>query len=113
MSRRPYRSSADPTIASTESILPTSAWIEKASPEPLLMFLTVSAAPVPSISATTTLAPWRENNWAVARPIPEAAPVIRATLSCNNMAVLLLKYQRIPKPQSLVEGEVRRPVCPA
>src|SRR5262245_57055888 len=40
-----------------------------------------------STSATTTLAPSPANSRAVAAPIPEAAPVTMATLSCKRIGV--------------------------
>jgi hypothetical protein len=63
--------------------------LKRASP---LLDLIESATAWPSassMSATMTLAPSRANSRAVAAPIPDAAPVTMATLSCKRMASAL------------------------
>ena len=85
----------------------TSAWIKKASPgiSPYVPDRLCGSGAIDI--GNYHLAPWLENNWAVARPIPEAAPVIRATLSCNNMAVLL--PQASACPNASIPGGRRSP----
>ena len=51
---------------------------------------------VASISATTTLAPSATNSLADARPMPEPAPVITATLPSRRFIVLSPGYISIP-----------------
>src|SRR5690606_14102531 len=58
-----------------------------ARPPSARIFSATAAASPPSTSAMTTVAPSRANVSAVARPIPPAAPVMRAILSGSRMAV--------------------------
>ena len=63
--------------------LETSAWTKIASPPLELIAATVSFPPASLMSATTILAPSLANKIADARPNPEPAPVIMATLLAN------------------------------
>ena len=87
-SRRPKASTAVATSCSAWAQSATSAPSATASPPMARMASTTSPAgpvdpPRPSISAprslTTTLAPWRANSRAWARPIPRPAPVTITT----------------------------------
>src|SRR5687768_16283394 len=80
MSRRPYLSTAVPTIFSQSASLVMFACTATASPPARLISSAVASAPAPLRSAQTTRAPSRANTLAVALPMPEAVPVIRATL---------------------------------
>ncbi|MNI69552.1 hypothetical protein D3C73_1253070 [compost metagenome] len=50
---------------------------------------TVPSPPAVSMSATTTFRPSAANAWAVARPMPAAAPVTTATWPENVMLIVL------------------------
>src|SRR5438094_10590877 len=67
----------------TEAGSATSVSRERARPPPASICLTVSAAPARLISATTTRAPSLANSLALARPIPDPAPVMTATRSLS------------------------------
>src|SRR6476620_10762286 len=87
ISSRPNFSTVKSTIALTSASLAISARTNAASPPSFSICLTTS---VPSFSRrpeTTTFAPARANAIAVALPMPDVAPVTRATLPAN---VLLL-----------------------
>src|SRR6266571_896419 len=58
-------------------------------------------------SATTTLAPSRAKIRAMLAPIPEAAPVIRATFSSSRIAALPRKSRLSPLPFPRERGRVR------
>ena len=76
MSSQPYVETAALTALSTSDSLVTSQWTNVAGDSKSLQ---TSRANSSWMSAITTLAPWRENNRAVASPMPLAPPVIRAT----------------------------------
>ena len=65
----------------TSELFDTSVWTNAASPPALVISATVSLPPDSLRSATMTFAPARANANALARPIPEEAPVTRATRS--------------------------------
>jgi hypothetical protein len=67
------------TIRFTCSACETSTWVKLADPPPAWISLTVSSPPGALLSAATTSAPSRANRCAVARAIPDAAPVTSAT----------------------------------
>src|SRR5262245_80900 len=56
------------------------------------MSRTVSSPPATTTSATTTFAPSRAKICAVARPMPEPAPVIKATLPATRPAMGFLLF---------------------
>ena len=58
-----------------------------AAPPAAVTRRTVSSAALASMSPTTTLAPSRANCTAPARPMPEPAAVIAATLPSSRMSV--------------------------
>ena len=78
------------TIACICSSIETSAQTSRASPPSARIISTVSSPPGGVRSTTTTLAPSRANASAVARPMPDPAPVIRATLPSNCRVMLSL-----------------------
>src|ERR1700756_1475542 len=71
----------------TSSALDVSTDTEIAMPPISLILRVVFSAPSPEISSTTTFAPSRANTKAVACPIPEAPPVISATLPSSRPAI--------------------------
>src|SRR3954471_15564583 len=83
----PKTSTARCTAASTWLYTDTSTWAAAANPglpSPSISATTFSACSR-LMSATTTLAPSRTNEWTVARPMPLAPPVMSATLPCKRM----------------------------
>src|SRR5215467_14318160 len=79
-SNLPYISTAVLIMASTAVALDTSTWMKVASPPFSVMRCTVCCPPSAFMSAITSFAPSRANVRAVARPIPDAPPVTKATL---------------------------------
>src|SRR4051812_6972786 len=79
-SMRPYRSTANATIAATDASSRTSTAHAVACPPSSVTSFTVAAAAASSTSATITDAPSRANNTDAARPIPLPPPVTSATL---------------------------------
>src|SRR5437016_2202326 len=61
---------------------------------PLPARCAVSSPAAAAMSATTTLAPSRANSTAVARPIPVAAPVMKATVPANRAMQFPLSHQQ-------------------
>src|ERR1039458_2849894 len=101
MSSPPNLATVPDTIALASSEFDTSARIAIASPPALVIRRTVSSAPAALMSTTDTLAPSRAKSTAVARPMPEPAPVIRATLS------LSLIVARLDESQFLEQSAIR------
>src|SRR5262245_50096825 len=62
----------------------TSAWIASARPPSFSTSVPVSTAPTMSMSAIVIAAPSRAKSTAAARPWPDAAPVITATLPSSK-----------------------------
>ncbi|MNN77115.1 hypothetical protein D3C81_1935510 [compost metagenome] len=60
-----------------------------ASPPAVRISATVPSPPAVSMSATTTFRPSAANAWAVARPMPAAAPVTTATWPENVMLIVM------------------------
>lgn len=71
----------------TSEFFDTSVWTNSASPPALVISATVSLPPDSLRSAATTFAPARANANALARPIPEEAPVTRATRSWKSKVI--------------------------
>src|SRR5215469_5339761 len=87
-SSRPCRSTVAPIRSSTSSQRPTSVLWKDAVPPARVMSSTVRSPPSTGssvTSATTTLAPSLANMIAIARPIPEAAPVTTAVLPASRL----------------------------
>src|SRR3990170_6195578 len=84
-SSRPQRSTVARTIPSTSAATDTSAWTEAASPPLSAICRATRSALSPSRSAHITFAPSWPNSAAVARPMPDAAPVTSATLSFSRI----------------------------
>src|SRR5262249_9440247 len=82
-SSRPYVSTALATIVSTSCDFDTSVLTKIASAPLSLTIVNVSWPPASTTSASTRLAPSRTKILAVARPMPEPAPVISAILPSN------------------------------
>ncbi len=80
----PYSAAAAANIASSERGSVTSVRTNIAVPPASWIMPTVSLPPASSMSATTTDAPSAANASAVARPIPEPAPVTTATFPCTS-----------------------------
>ena len=78
-SRRPQRSTASATAASTWPSSVTSAAKPTASPPSATMAAATASAPPRSMSTTTTRAPSVAKRRAVAAPMPPPAPVTSAT----------------------------------
>ena len=70
-------------VSSTQDLTSVSFRTSVFTKTPLLACDRVSRAPSSSISTTTIFAPSRANRTAIARPIPEEAPVIMEILSLN------------------------------
>src|SRR3990170_2762875 len=70
-------------MASTASASATSARAKTAWPPVSVIWRTVCRPPASATSPTTTAAPSEASRQATARPMPEAAPVTRATLPSN------------------------------
>ena len=83
-SRRPNWETAALTMASIWSALEVSTCTNKASPPCSPMRRTVSSPPDRLRSATTTRAPSSTKRSEVRRPMPEDAPVTKATLSLSR-----------------------------
>jgi len=86
-SSRPKFSIAWFTALSTSAGFDTSVLTNMASPPAFLIAWAASSPSLTRTSARTTLAPSRAKASAVARPIPAAAPVTRATLPLNFPAI--------------------------
>src|SRR5712692_8631710 len=82
-SSRPKAVTARSTIASTAADFATSVLTKIASLPASLTILRVSWPPGSTTSASINFAPSRAKIFAVARPIPEPAPVITAILPSN------------------------------
>ena len=78
MSRPPKRSSAVWTRSWTSSSLPASAWTARAAAP-----ISAAVSSWPLRSAQTTFAPSAAKRIALARPMPEPAPVTMAILSAS------------------------------
>src|SRR3984957_21203932 len=89
MSSPPNFATVPDTIELASSELETSARIAIASPPAVVIRRTVSSAPATLRSTTATLAPSRAKSTAVARPMPEPAPVMSATLFFSLMIARL------------------------
>src|SRR5262249_25902338 len=72
---------------STSAAFDTSVLTKRASPPACLIIRTVSSPPSTRMSATTVFAPSRANASPLALPIPEAAPVTKATLPSNWLVI--------------------------
>src|SRR4051812_8491378 len=71
-----------------------------------LISLQARSAARPSWSASATVAPSRAKRIAVARPIPDPAPVTRHTLSCNRMLLSTPRPARRGRGPSLAHWAV-------
>ena len=93
MSGGPSRSAISATADRTASPSVTSTLQPAAVPPAAVISSTTAATPAAVRSSTATLAPSSANRWAVARPMPIAAPVITATrpaterLPCVSLAM--------------------------
>src|SRR5215510_8090653 len=74
-------------IASTALALVTSTWTKMASPPFSVIIWTVCCPPSAFMSAMTSFAPSRAKVSVVARPIPEAPPVMRATFPSKRPGI--------------------------
>ena len=89
MSSRPNCRIVASIAASTWLASDTSVWTNRPRPPICSIRATVSRPPSSEMSATVTAAPSLANSRAVARPMPEPAPVISATLP-DSFTVLRL-----------------------
>ena len=90
----PKRATAPSTISLTLSGLDTSTGMKHTLSPYSPPMDTVSSPPLRLRSATTTLAPSSRNLRAVARPIPDDAPVMMAVLPLSLSAMLRLSKCR-------------------
>src|SRR5438093_1730143 len=95
---RPNRPSAVSTIRPQLPSLVTSTSRETASPPALPICSAVSCAPSPLASAHRTRAPSMAMRKAVARPMPEPAPVTMTTLSFIRMARIVARRRELRQP---------------
>ena len=72
-------------MRATSGLLATSTWHATAWPPSPSISSTVSLALPRRMSAATTAAPSAAKRTALARPMPEPAPVTMATLSCSSI----------------------------
>ena len=79
MSRPPNTSTARAVAASQSASLVTSWRKNAALPPASVISLTAASPASPAMSVMRTAAPSLASRWAVALPIPLAAPVMRAT----------------------------------
>src|SRR6516165_5053726 len=89
-SSRPWRSTVRPISASTSSQRPTSVRWKDAAPPARLMISSVGSPPSTGcspISAITTLAPSLAKLMAIARPMPELAPVTTAIFPASRLDI--------------------------
>src|SRR6266436_2170391 len=77
------------TMRSTCAATRTSTAIDFATPPAFSISVALLLADSARTSATITFAPSSAKRIALARPIPEPAPVINATLSLSNIVMLL------------------------
>src|ERR1700752_3981832 len=90
MSSRPWRSTVPAMSASTSSQRPTSVLWKDPVPPARVMTSTVGSPPwtgCSGISAMTTLAPSLAKLTAIARPIPELAPVTTAIFPASRLDI--------------------------
>src|SRR5277367_4548498 len=87
MSSLPYSANVASTVAFHSASLLTSSRRNIAAPLALVMSATTRLPSSSSISATTTLAPSRAKIRAMLAPMPDAAPVISATLSSSLIGI--------------------------
>src|SRR3954454_10724148 len=83
--RVPKASTAVATMRATSGLLATSTWHATAWPPASSICSTVSLALFRRMSAATTAAPSAAKRSALARPMPEPAPVTITTLSCSSI----------------------------
>src|SRR5271167_728684 len=100
MSSPPNFATVPDTIELASSELETSARIAIACPPAVVMRRTVSSAPARLTSTTATLAPSRAKSVVVARPIPDPAPVMSATLSFS-LTVARLRHSEFFKQSAI------------
>src|SRR5713226_8187749 len=86
ISRGPRAAMAPPTARSTSAALLVSPWKALARPPALAIRVAVSSAEAPSRSSAATEAPPAPRASAIARPIPEPAPVTTANRSLSAIA---------------------------
>src|SRR5213079_2818129 len=97
----------------TSSLRETSHLTASARPLSSSINRAVSWLPFSETSATATLAPTRANASAVARPMPLAPPVIKATLPAKALSLFVISwsFQMLrEKGRELVERDKFRPV---
>src|SRR5579864_2631926 len=102
-SRRPQRSSAAATARPHAAGSVTSVRTATARPPAPAMSAATRSPVCPSTSATTTVPPSRANASALARPIPEPAPVMRQILSARRT----LARAALQQPRALEPGRRR------
>src|SRR5262245_30210255 len=83
-SSRPKAESAAPTAAATSASEATSMRAKRAEPPAASISATAARPPPSSMSQTSTRAPSRARRLAVARPMPDAAPVTSADFPCTS-----------------------------
>src|SRR5512140_694069 len=102
-SSRPNAFSASATIRSASSARETSATTTSASPPAARISPTVACAALAFRSTATTRAPSFAKRIALSRPIPLAAPVMRATFPFSLMSCPFEEARPLPGRDDLVE----------
>ena len=102
MSIGPKASRASATAASTETRSATSTWTAMVSLPLASRERAADPAPSPLMSSRATRSPRSASRWAIARPIPDAAPVTSAVLVIRIGVLVDLSVVgiAIPRPRS-------------
>src|SRR5207302_322514 len=115
-SSRPWRATVAPISESTSSQRPTSVFRNDAAPPARVMISSVESPPsrgASVISAMTTLAPSPAKPMAIARPIPELAPVTTAIFPASRLDIGFDSYKdlgtRAPSSKDIPVSDVIQP----
>src|SRR2546421_250886 len=115
-SSRPWRVTVAPISESTSAQRPTSVLRSDAAPPARVMISSVESPPsrgASVISAMTTLAPSPAKPMAIARPIPELAPVTTAIFPASRLDIGFDSYKdlgtRAPSSQDIPVSDVIQP----
>src|SRR5437016_2984353 len=115
-SSRPWRATVAPISESTSSQRPTSVFRNDAAPPARVMISSVESPPSRGssvISAMTTLAPSPAKPMAIARPIPELAPVTTAIFPASRLDMGFDSYKdlgtRAPSSKDIPVSDVIQP----
>src|SRR5580704_1162145 len=108
---RPKSATAAPAARSRSSGRVTSAWMSAPRPPAMRISSAVRAAAAPSMSMASTDAPSAANRVAIARPMPEPAPVTRQAFASSRPLGIGARFRLPQLPvlamQVKVEGPAR------